>query len=61
MLSAYPGVYQATVGDVVPIKLTLTDGRLYLKADPFGAELVELFAESESQFLCRRGVQNHSK
>ena len=26
MLSAYPGVYQATVGDVVPIKLTLTDG-----------------------------------
>jgi hypothetical protein len=61
MLSAYPGVYQTTVGDVVPIKLTLTDGRLYLQADPFGAELVELFAESESQFLCRRGVQYHSK
>jgi CubicO group peptidase (beta-lactamase class C family) len=55
MLSAYPGVYQTTVGDVVLIKLTLTDGRLYLQADPFGAEPVELFPESESQFFAEEG------
>ena len=44
-----------TVGDVVLIKLTLTDGRLYLQADPFGAEPVELFPESESQFFAEEG------
>jgi CubicO group peptidase (beta-lactamase class C family) len=55
MLSSYPGVYQTTVGDVVLIKLTLRDGRLYLQADPFGAEPIELFAESESQFFAEEG------
>jgi CubicO group peptidase (beta-lactamase class C family) len=55
MLSAYPGVYQTTVGDVVLIKLTLRDGRLYLQADPFGAEPVQLFPESESQFFAAEG------
>jgi CubicO group peptidase (beta-lactamase class C family) len=54
-LSAYPGVYQTTVGDVVLIKLTLRDGRLYLQADPFGAEPVQLFPESESQFFAEEG------
>jgi CubicO group peptidase (beta-lactamase class C family) len=54
-LSAYPGVYQTTVGDVVLIKLTLRDGRLYLQADPFGAEPVQLFAESMSQFFAKEG------
>ena len=54
-LSAYPGVYQTTVGDVVLIKLTLRDGRLYLQADPFGAEPVQLFPESTSQFFAKEG------
>jgi len=54
-LSAYPGVYQTTVGDVVLIKLTLKGGRLYLQADPFGAEPVLLFPESESQFFAEEG------
>ena len=54
-LSAYPGVYQTTVGDVVLIKLTLRNGRLYLQADPFGAEPVQLFPESESQFFAEEG------
>jgi CubicO group peptidase (beta-lactamase class C family) len=54
-LSAYPGVYQTTVGDVVLIKLTLRNGRLYLQADPFGAEPVQLFPESTSQFFAEEG------
>jgi CubicO group peptidase (beta-lactamase class C family) len=54
-LSAYPGLYQTTVGDVVQIVLTLKDGRLFLQADPFGAEPVELFPESESQFFAEEG------
>jgi CubicO group peptidase (beta-lactamase class C family) len=54
-LSAYPGVYQTTVGDVVLIKLTVRDGRLYLQADPFGAEPVQLFPESISQFFAEEG------
>lgn len=54
-LSAYPGLYQTTVGDVVMIKLTLRGGRLYLQADPFGAEPVELFPESESEFFAEEG------
>jgi CubicO group peptidase (beta-lactamase class C family) len=54
-LSAYPGLYQTTVGDVVLIKLTLRGGRLYLQADPFGAEPVEMFPESESQFFAAEG------
>jgi len=54
-LSAYPGVYQTAVGDVVLIKLTLRDGRLYLQADPFGAEPVQLFPESTSQFFAKEG------
>ena len=54
-LSAYLGVYQTTVGDVVLIKLTLRDGRLYLQADPFGAEPVQLFPESISQFFAKEG------
>jgi CubicO group peptidase (beta-lactamase class C family) len=54
-LSAYPGLYQTMVGDVVLIKLTLTGGRLYLQADPFGAEPVELFPESETQFFAEEG------
>lgn len=55
LLSAYPGLYQTTVGDVVLIKLTLRGERLYLQADPFGAEPVELFPESESQFFAEEG------
>jgi CubicO group peptidase (beta-lactamase class C family) len=54
-LSAYPGLYQTTVGDVVQVKLTLKNGRLYLQADPFGAEPVVLFPESESQFFAEEG------
>jgi CubicO group peptidase (beta-lactamase class C family) len=55
ILSAYPGIYQTMVGDVVLIKLTLRHGRLYLQADPFGAEPVQLFPESESQFFAEQG------
>jgi len=54
-LSAYPGLYQTTVGDVVLIKLTLRNGRLYLQADPFGTGPVELFPESDSQFFAEEG------
>jgi CubicO group peptidase (beta-lactamase class C family) len=54
-LSAYPGLYQTTVGDVVLIKLTLRGGRLYLQADPFGADPVEMFPESASQFFAEEG------
>jgi CubicO group peptidase (beta-lactamase class C family) len=54
-LAAYPGVYQTTAGDVVLITLTLRGGRLYLQADPFGAEPVELFPESETQFFAEEG------
>jgi CubicO group peptidase (beta-lactamase class C family) len=54
-LSAYPGLYQTTAGDAILIKLTLRDGRLYLQAEPFGAEPVELFPESETQFFAEEG------
>ena len=54
-LSSYPGVYQTVDGDAVLIKLTLTGGRLYLQADPFGAEPVPLFPESKSQFFAEAG------
>jgi CubicO group peptidase (beta-lactamase class C family) len=54
-LSAYPGLYQTTAGDVVLIKVSLRHGRLYLQADPFGAEPVELFPESDSQFFAKEG------
>jgi CubicO group peptidase (beta-lactamase class C family) len=56
-LSAYAGLYQTTVGDVVLIKLILRSGRLYLQADPFGAEPVELFPESETQFFAAEGFR----
>jgi CubicO group peptidase (beta-lactamase class C family) len=55
MLSAYPGLYQTTVGDVVLINLTMRGGRLFLQADPFGAEPVELFPESATQFFAAEG------
>jgi CubicO group peptidase (beta-lactamase class C family) len=54
-LSAYPGLYQTTAGDVVQIELTLREGRLYLQAAPFGAEPVELYPESASQFFAEEG------
>lgn len=55
-LTFYPGVYQTMDGgDAVLIKLTVTDGRLYLQADPFGAEPVPLFPESEWQFFAEAG------
>jgi CubicO group peptidase (beta-lactamase class C family) len=50
-LSPYPGVYQTTDGDRVLIKLILREGRLYLQADPFGADPVQLFPESKSEFF----------
>ena len=54
-LSAYAGVYQTTIGDAVLIKLIIRGGRLFLQADPFGAEPVELFPESETQFFAAEG------
>jgi CubicO group peptidase (beta-lactamase class C family) len=55
MLSAYAGVYQTTMGDVVLIKLTMRGGRLFVQADPFGVEPVELFPESETQLFAAEG------
>jgi CubicO group peptidase (beta-lactamase class C family) len=57
VITQYAGHYQITAGEVIRIKLslTVTDGRLYLQADPFGTQPVEMFPESATEFFSAEG------
>lgn len=56
-LLQYAGVYQITVADVINIKVIVTakNRRLYLQAAPFGAEDVEMYPESQTNFFSTLG------